>query len=292
MRLLVVGIWFAASAPVALGVGPVGSAYAQQAACRSGCVCESCRGSAWQAYETENFRCLWRGKRDDIQEIGRQCETLRESLHANWFGAKPTERWTPKCDVVLHADDAGYLRQVGAAGRNTVASALVSDRSQKTKVRRVDVRRTNQHWHKGPFAHELTHVVLADRLDLARLPRWADEGMATLADSTAKQQRHQHDLAQAFQRGTAFRLGQLLSASDYPAQDQWGTFYGQSVSLVKFLVERDSPTRFVEFLETAHTQGYASALQSVYQIADVATLERQWRLTATQNNSTAVAKAE
>jgi hypothetical protein len=263
---------------------------AEEVRCRPDCVCERCRATPWKSYETDNFRCLWHGNRNDIPEICGQCESLRESLHLVWLGAKPTERWSPKCDVVLFSDDASYFRQVGPAGSNTVASALVSNRNHKVAVRRVDVRRTNQQWSEGPFAHELTHIVIADRLDVAHLPRWADEGMATLADSMAKQERHHRDLVQAFQRGTVFRLGQLLSATDYPAQNQWGAFYGQSVSLVKFLVERDSPARFVEFLETARKDGYASALQSIYHIADVAALERQWRRAVTESDPVSVVK--
>ncbi len=246
--------------------------------------------SGWRTAESENFRVMWRGKRDDIAEVCQNCESLRRSLYRTWLGAEPTTRWTPKCDVVLCSDDATYLREVGPGGRNTVASALVSNPGKKVTVRRIDVRRGNQKWIEGPFAHELTHVVIADRLELEHLPRWADEGMATLADSTAKQERHRGDLTQAFQRGGVFRMAQLLTATTYPAQDQWGAFYGQSASLVNFLVERDSPARFVEFLEAARAQGYAAALRSIYQIDDIATLERQWRKSALQPDRLSVAK--
>jgi hypothetical protein len=255
------------------------TAMAHEAVCSAGCVCDRCRSDGWHTTESDNFRVMWRGHRDDIAEVCQNCESLRGSLYRTWLDVEPTTRWTPKCDVVLCSDDATYLREVGPGGRNTVASALVSNPGKKVAVRRIDVRRGNQKWIEGPFAHELTHVVIADRLELEHLPRWADEGMATLADST-----------QAFQRGGVFRLAQLLTATTYPAQDQWGAFYGQSVSLVNFLVERDSPARFVEFLEAARVQGYAAALRSIYQIDDVAALERQWRKSVLQPDRRSVAR--
>ena len=56
-----------------------------------------------------------------------------------------------------------------------------------------------------------------------------------------------------------------------------GAFYGQSASLTTFLIERDSPERFVEFIEKATMLGYDAALQKCYGIDGVAELDRQWQ---------------
>jgi hypothetical protein len=153
------------------------------------------------------------------------------------------------------------------------------------------VRGTNREWSEGPFAHELTHIVIADRFDLEQLPRWADEGMATFADSEEKQKRHGRDLQSALRSGKVIRLGQLLPMTEYPRGEQWGAFYGESLSLVKFLVERDSPKVFTEFLTTARSSGFDEALRKVYRIAGVAGLEREWTRSAELGASTQVVRA-
>ena len=43
----------------------------------------------------------------------------------------------------------------------------------------------------------MTHVVLADLLNGRQPPRWADEGMAILADTRDKQLLHERDLTAA-----------------------------------------------------------------------------------------------
>jgi hypothetical protein len=119
-------------------------------------------------------------------------------------------------------------------------------------------------------------VVIADRFPDSQVPRWADEGMAILADSAQKQERHFVDLRTAHQRGSLFRLNELFSLEAYP-QGRWDTFYGQSASLVRFLVERDTHQQFIEFVARANDHGYDRALRDIYQIDGAGDLERQWR---------------
>jgi hypothetical protein len=125
--------------------------------------------------------------------------------------------------------------------------------------------------------HELTHVVLRDRFTSAPSPRWADEGMATLADTEAKQGRHHKDLMTALANGTTFRAANLLAMDDYPQADRFGAFYGESVSLTKFLVDRATPQRFVEFVERAGREGYDAALRFCYGINGARELDRERR---------------
>ena len=52
-----------------------------------------------------------------------------------------------------------------------------------------------------------------------------------------------------------------MTMEDYPRPDRVGTFYGQSVSLAEFLVDRRKPTQFVDFIELATSRGYDFALR-------------------------------
>lgn len=53
-------------------------------------------------------------------------------------------------------------------------------------------------------------------------------------------------------------------------------FYGQSVSLVAFLVDSKTPVDFTRFVTVALEHGEEAALQEVYGIAGAEQLERHW----------------
>lgn len=209
------------------------------------------------------------------------CETLRSELCACWL-AKEEVTWTPKCDVVLHASEASYLAEVGAAGRKTLASSLVKRAEGRIASRRIDILATRADWYTTSLPHELTHVILADALADLKIPRWLDEGLAILADPADKQFRHGRDLHQALGANAQFRLVELLALEDYPASSRWGTFYGQSASVVGFLAGRDRPARLLELVRVAQQRGYEVALREVYKIDGVRDLERQWIASAKQ----------
>jgi hypothetical protein len=177
---------------------------------------------------------------------------------------------------VLHPTDDAYLGAVGAQGRNTLASALVDRRSADVCLRRIDVRATRPDWVDKALAHELAHLVLADRFSGRELPRWIDEGVAVLADPPEKRARHLQTFHEALCRGAHFRLLELFALDDYPPADRWGTFYGQSASLVDYLVDQTGPERFVEFVELALAQGYEQALRQTQGLG-IAELERRWQ---------------
>ena len=130
---------------------------------------------------------------------------------------------------------------------------------------------------KSALAHEMTHVVIAERIDRGRIPAWADEGMAVLADMPEKQSLHAADLRQGLRSRTTFRVVELLNLAAYPAPARIGVFYGQSGALVSFLVGRGTPAQFVRFIERAIDHGYDRALRETYQIDGVAQLEQIWR---------------
>jgi len=130
---------------------------------------------------------------------------------------------------------------------------------------------------RAALPHELTHVVLSDKFVANPLPRWADEGIAMLADPKAKQGRHRNDLHIAFANGMVVHTAALLTMEDYPTPDRFGAFYGQSASLTEFLVKRKAPSQFVDFVERARREGYDSALRRCYEIDGIRELDRQWR---------------
>jgi hypothetical protein len=122
----------------------------------------------------------------------------------------------------------------------------------------------------------MTHIVLADRFADGALPAWADEGMAVLADPDSKQDAHFRDLRMARTQRSTFRLVELFALSGYPSAERQAAFYGQSASLVRFLVARGTPDQFVRFMRAAADDGYEVAVRDVYGMQGVRDLERRW----------------
>jgi hypothetical protein len=229
----------------------------------------------WHITETTNFRVMNYGLGPVNPAIGEDCERLRCQLATQWFAEVPPS-WRPKCDLVLHSSDASYDREVGSAGRSTIASALVDRRQKQVVVRRIDVRATRSNWQKAALAHELTHVVLAERFKQDILPRWLDEGIAILADTDEKRNLHIAGAKKDVSRGVHFSLAELLLLDGYPPAQRWGAFYDQSASLVEFLVAEQGHQRLLDFADLAQQLGYDKAFQRIYAMSAVE-LERRWQ---------------
>jgi hypothetical protein len=212
----------------------------------------------------------------DARTIARDCECWRKSLQSHWCSDSKASDWTPKCEIVIHPSRQSYLAAVGAGGAQTYASSwIVFGRDKKVSKRRIDLRGDGQ-LGIAAIPHEMTHVVLADLLGGEQPPRWADEGLAMLADTERKQSLHERDLRDGLSRGLAFSAAELVATDRYPHPSRVPTFYGQSVSLTAFLVTRDQPSKFIEFLRGTQEYGYDVALQKHYGIPSLRELERLW----------------
>jgi Peptidase MA superfamily len=245
----------------------------------AGCICY--KSGPWCIAETENFQACTTDSEKTAKQLAETAEELRGQLREKWLAesAETGERasWTPKCQIVLHPNQQSYVAAVGRGSEHTVGSSLVGVDHDQIKSRRIDLVGGRADFLSAALPHELTHVVLKDRFISTSIPRWADEGTAILADTRAKQGRHRNDLTDAFHRHATFAAASLITMEDYPGPDRMGAFYGQSVSLAEFLIDRKRPSRFVEFIELAGTEGYDAALRQCYGIANVDELDHQWR---------------
>ena len=232
------------------------------------------RGSHARA-QSENFTVTSRSADHDAREAARACEQLRARLRLQWCGDAANGQWTPKCELVIHAGRHDYLATVGSGAARTFGSSLLDfGRDKRISKRRIDLRGDSSAG-MAALPHEMTHVVLAELLG-RQPPRWADEGMALLADPPEKRSRHEQDLGQALSAGRTFRLAELLTLETYPHPSRVPAFYGQSASLTALLAGRDTPARFVEFLKHSSAHGYDAALKQIYAIDGVGQLERLW----------------
>jgi hypothetical protein len=256
------------------------------AQCCSGKVCtcpitsvaaSSSRQGRWFVVDSENFQVCCEESAAHAKHLARHAEAVRNALGSKWLGKSIEAKWNPRCQIVLHGSQQSYAIAVGRGSERTVGSSLVKVSEGRTISRRIDLVGGSTDFLSAALPHELTHVILRERFTSTAVPRWADEGAAILADSKVKQGRHYRDLSDALMHRTAFQAGELLTRDEYPGPDRMGVFYGQSASLANFLIDRESPERFVEFVEKATVQGYDAALRKCYGIDSVTELDRQWR---------------
>ena len=118
--------------------------------------------------------------------------------------------------------------------------------------------------------------MLADLFTQQQIPRWADEGMAVLAEPLNEQISRTAELTGPLKEGRVFKLSELM-AIDYPSAESWSLYYAQSVSLTQFLVEQGTHEQFVRFVRGAQQKGVEESLRSVYKIASFSELENRWQ---------------
>ena len=233
--------------------------------------------SAWQLQTTDNF-CICCSTAVDSASIGRACESLREQLSRQWLGDDARQQpWISRCYVVVHPTMASYLCEVGLAGSRTLGSSITRTEHGQVVSRRIDLRGDITDPLKATLPHELTHVILADAFAGEELPRWADEGVAMLADPAEKLAGHARDLQTAISDQKLFHVAELFATGEYPAADGRTVFYAESSSVVRYLVSRKSSADFLRFVHLALRSGYNDALHQVYAIDNMGQLERLWR---------------
>lgn len=208
-------------------------------------------------------------------ELLRACEEFRETFQTMWMG-RVSSAWRPRCEVVVHASRARYQQAVGRRSGQTSGSSYIRFDRGRVAARRVDLLADGE-GRVAALSHELSHVALADRFPGRQPPRWVDEGVATLADSWEKQRLHHRDCQYALHADTAIPLSELLRLEQCSSYEQTAAFYGQSLSLVGYLVQCETPKRFLALVELAHEKGIDHALRETYGIDNLALLERRWR---------------
>lgn len=249
---------------VALGAAPVSSVASSPV-----------EGTARQA-ESANFVVRSFHPAQDARQVAQHCERWRAKLQQYWCGEQAGS-WTPKCEVAVHSGLPSYVAAAGSGVAQSYGSSLIRFGAEKKVARRLIDFRGDSPLGLAAVPHEMTHVILADLLDGRQPPRWADEGMAILADTQEKHRLHERDLVTGLASGAAFRIAELVTLESYPPPSRVAAFYGQSASVTALLAKRDDPAKFVEFLRRAQHQGYDQSLREVYHLRGIAQLEELWR---------------
>ena len=243
----------------------------------------------WQVHETDNFR-VFHADPELAQRVAAVAERTREEQTKRWAGAGPREPWTPKCDVYLYPTAKIFSAMTGQPEDSPGFSTMGMD-AGRINCRRVNLRADHPKITAAILPHEVTHVVLADFFPQKQIPRWADEGMAVLAEPHTEQRLRAADLDAPLASGRLFHMGDLM-VMDYPNAEHWALYYAQSVSLTRFLVELGTPGQFMDFVHGCQQRSHEDELRRVYKIDGFVELERRWVEFAKNQAASASATAD
>jgi hypothetical protein len=227
----------------------------------------------WQVVETPNFRVHHRDSR--LAEAAAQAaEAVRAAQSTRWESTAAHRQWMPPCDLYLYPSGKEFARETNQPEESPGFSTMMCKGSQVV-ARRVNLRADHPQLLTAILPHEVTHVVLADLFTVQQIPRWADEGIAVLAEPRAEQQVRAAELKEPLENGRVFELSKLM-AMDYPEAKHWSLYYAQSVSLTRFLVELGQPAQFIQFVRDSQRDGIEGALRATYRITGFTDLQEQW----------------
>ncbi len=227
----------------------------------------------WQVRLTTNFR-IRHFNPALAERVAVAAEAAREAQVRRWIGKEPSPVWSPKCDIYVYPDAATYARMTGQPADSPGFSQM-GQNGGRIVSRRVNLRADHPSVDTAVLPHEVTHVVLADLFPTRPIPRWADEGMAVLAEPASERRNRAKDLADPLATGRLFPMKGLV-AMDSPEDQHWGLYYAQSVSLTRFLVARGGHAQFIRFLQAAERNGFEPELRKVYKIDGCGDLHARW----------------
>lgn len=214
---------------------------------------------------------------DRGSRIARHAEDSRERIFAVLLGVTPPKTWTVRCEIHLHGSEQSFAEAVGGPPDGARGATSIEFAGADAVLRRIDLMDDDPDGIPAALDHELVHMVLADRFTAGPPPRWADEGLAVLFDEHHTQAAHDDDFRTAHRTDMTWGVADLLEMEEYPREGhRQRVFYGQSASLVRWLLARSGPGTLLAFLDDATSIGHPAALEQHYGFDSPAALERAW----------------
>lgn len=217
-------------------------------------------------YRTPNF--IVYAPTDEIaRQIGETAEQSRRELALAWLG-RTLPNWYRPCPIRV------TVGSMGAGG----ATTFTFDRGEVSGWN-MRVQGSLERLLDSVVPHEVNHTIFASHFRRP-LPRWADEGAATLIEHVEERKRQEVLLDRVIRTSRRIPLDRLLTIAEYPSDmHQVYTLYAEGYSLANFLVQQHGERGravFLKFLQDAHERGWAEAIRRHYPFQTVAELEQSW----------------
>ncbi|HVV98742.1 MAG TPA: hypothetical protein VHB77_00295 [Planctomycetaceae bacterium] len=199
------------------------------------------------------------------KQVGEHAEYYRRELAIKWLGQELPD-WFHPCPIIVKVDPA-----LGAGG----ATSFSFDRGEVFNWN-MNIQGSPERILDSVLPHEVSHTIFACHFRRP-LPRWADEGAATLAENDSERHRQTLLTRQVLQNNTRIPLQKLLQITEYPKDMQDVlTLYAEGYALCDWLVQQGGRTRYLSFLAAAHQHGWPQAIKTHYGYASVEELESKW----------------
>jgi len=235
--------------------------------------------NGWEVAETANFRIMHKGQsRELVEKAAAVAERTRTTMGRKWLG-DAEEQWKPACEVFLHATVDDYVRETGKQA-NSPGHSTVSTEKDRVISRRIDLHCDEPAMLARRLPHETTHVVLAGKFGDKPLPRWADEGLAVMAEPRCEIDRYLGKLQECRCNHQLFYFNKMIEMQDYPEARRIDAFYCESVSLVEFLLKEKDAATLAKFLRDGTRLGYEAAAKRCYGFADLNDMQKRWEMFA------------
>lgn len=215
------------------------------------------------SYKTPNF--VTHAPSPEIaKQIGDAAEIYRKELAITWLGHE-LPKWYAPCPIKVKVGN------YGAGGATTFSF----DRGQVFGWD-MQIQGTLERILDSVLPHEVNHTIFACHFRRP-LPRWADEGAATIVEHESEKKRQRLLNRQVMGTNQRIPLRRLLSMKEYPSEmQQVLTLYAEGYSLADFLLQAGGKKRYLMFLEDAHKNGWDEAIAKQYKFKNVEQLEQHW----------------
>jgi hypothetical protein len=216
-------------------------------------------------HQTVNFAVTARNP-EVAEQVGKSAEVYRQQLAIFWLG-KPLPNWSRPCKITVNE---GAL---GAGGQTTFQFV----RGEVLNWR-MEVQGSLERILDSVLPHEINHTIFACHFRRP-LPRWADEGAATLFEHRSEQLKQLALLNEVIRnKHEVISLRDLLAMKEYPrGQRPMLTLYAQGYALADFLVQQKGRHAYLKFIADGERGNWEDAIRENFDHAGIDSLERNWQ---------------
>lgn len=198
------------------------------------------------------------------QQIAERAEECRIEISRWWLGYE-LKPWYQPCKVNVQ------VGSMGSGGATTFAfnGGEVGDW-------KMNVQGSFERIMDSVIPHEVSHTVFACHFRRP-LPRWADEGAATIIEHPVERERQKQLVRQILKTNQRIPFRELLEMKEYPSDmQQVLNLYAEGYTLCEWLVFNWGQKNYLAFVNAAHQEGWDQAIAAHYPYKSVEELEQGW----------------
>ncbi len=198
------------------------------------------------------------------KQVGEAAEIYRDELAIEWTGKPLPGNWSSPCPITVK------VGSMGAGGATTF-----NFQNGEVYGWKMEIQGSEERILDSVLPHEINHTIFACYFRRP-LPRWADEGAASLIEHGSERLRLRKIHDQVMGTSRKIPLKTLLDMKNYPQDKQQVlTLYAEGHSLADFLIQKSDKPSYIKFLQVAHEAGWEEALKR-YEYPSIEALEKDW----------------